>query len=134
MRKHTRDVAARRRECKRAGRRRRSKKPRQLEFFYTGPPGKHRFDSGEKVGRPPEEGAGPRHEERPALNPRHPLHVTIKVLEGLPSIRRARESGVVRGAIAALLGRSGTRLVAWSVQTNHVHLLRGGRQGAPAGV
>ena len=108
MRRRTGDVAAR---------------PRQLELFYTGPPSKRRFPSGEKWGRPEKEGAGPRHVARPGLDPRHPVHVTLEVRAGLPSLRRAREFRVVRRAIVAGLGRFGTRLVAWSVQTNHVHLL-----------
>jgi REP element-mobilizing transposase RayT len=67
--------------------------------------------------------AGVSHRARAALAARFPVHVTLRVREGLPSLRRTQEFAVLRGAIAAGCERSGFRLVHFSVQANHMHLL-----------
>ena len=51
------------------------------------------------------------HDARPELAARHPVHVTLRVARGLPSLRVGRRE------------RFGLRLVQYSVQSNHLHLL-----------
>jgi REP element-mobilizing transposase RayT len=63
------------------------------------------------------------HRERPEHDARHPLHVTLRVREGLPSLR----GHLVRARILRSLGvgrdRFGLRLTQFSLQSNHVHLI-----------
>jgi REP element-mobilizing transposase RayT len=51
------------------------------------------------------------------------VHVTLKVMAGLPSLRRGRAHAVVVAAFAAMRERANFRLVHYSVQSNHVHLV-----------
>lgn len=75
------------------------------------------------AGRKPKgERAGVPHAKRPPLAARFPVHVTLKLEPGLPSLRRKEPFQVVRRAFAAS-DRFGLRLVHHSVQTNHLHLL-----------
>ena len=63
------------------------------------------------------------HRKRDVINGREPVHVTVRLMEGLASLRRMRVLGVLKGAFAAGCDRFGFRLVQWSVQSNHIHLL-----------
>ena len=63
------------------------------------------------------------HRARPTVASRHPVHVTLRFEAGLESLRRRRTQRVVRDALAAGAARFGLRLVQYSVQTNHVHLV-----------
>jgi REP element-mobilizing transposase RayT len=54
---------------------------------------------------------------------RFPVHVTLKLRSGLPSLRRRREHALLRESFAIANTRAGFRLVHYSVQSNHVHLL-----------
>ena len=58
---------------------------------------------------------------RPALNGRHPIHVTLRVLPGIPSLRVL--NGCVKGALIASARRSDFRLIHFSIQGNHLHLI-----------
>jgi REP element-mobilizing transposase RayT len=51
------------------------------------------------------------------------VHVTLKVKAGLPSLRRGRAHALVVAAFAAMRERANFRLVHYSVQSNHVHLV-----------
>ena len=53
----------------------------------------------------------------------HPVHVVWKLREGLPSLRRRGELEVVRGCFRKGKDRFGFRLVHYSVQSNHLHLI-----------
>ena len=76
------------------------------------------------AGRPPKGGsAGVCHVRRPALSQHHPVHVTLRVVDGLPSLRAGAIFGQVRGALAGGRARFGFRLVHFSVQSNHLHLI-----------
>jgi len=57
------------------------------------------------------------------LASRFPVHVTLKIARGLPSLRRRRAHAVVVDAFAAMREREHFRLVHYSVQSNHVHLV-----------
>jgi REP element-mobilizing transposase RayT len=66
------------------------------------------------------------HKMRGPLPPRFPVLVTTRLRAGLPSLRRRDSFAVVQTALAACIARSdvhGMRLVHFSVQTNHIHLL-----------
>jgi REP element-mobilizing transposase RayT len=51
-----------------------------------------------------------------------PLHVTLRVAAGMPSLRTTQAFRVVREALA-LPRAGGVRLVHYSVQSNHLHLI-----------
>jgi REP element-mobilizing transposase RayT len=75
-------------------------------------------------GRPPSgERAGVSHLRRPVLSRRHPLHVTLRVVPGLSSLRDGAVFFAVRAALRAGKERFGFRLVHFSVQGDHLHLL-----------
>lgn len=63
------------------------------------------------------------HARRGAVSWRHPVHVTLRVCEGLPSLRTPALFQVVRKALAAGKAREGFGLVHFSVQSNHLHLI-----------
>jgi len=76
------------------------------------------------AGRPPNGSvAGVSHLRRPVLSHLHPLHVTLRVVAGLPSLRRWSLFTEVRRALAGGRERFGFRLVHFSVQGNHLHLI-----------
>lgn len=63
------------------------------------------------------------HAARPRLSGREPVLVTLKMVEGLSSLR---STGLFRRVLASLLQakeRFDTRVVHFSVQSDHVHLL-----------
>jgi REP element-mobilizing transposase RayT len=53
---------------------------------------------------------------------RHPLHVTLRAAPGLPSLRRQVLFAEVRSALA-VASRTWFRLLHFSVQSNHIHLM-----------
>ncbi len=63
------------------------------------------------------------HLVRPRFPTSVPLHVTVKVVAGLRSLRRAAVLRVVRAAIAAGGHRGDFRVVHYNLQGNHLHLL-----------
>jgi len=67
--------------------------------------------------------AGVSHRRRPAHVKCHPLHVTLHVQSGLTALREHELFLVVRRALVAGRERFGFRLVHFSVQRDHLHLL-----------
>jgi REP element-mobilizing transposase RayT len=66
------------------------------------------------------------HLRRPALSRQHPVHVTLRVQRGVVSLRSGSGPALfpaVRAALAAGKERGGFRLVHFSVQRDHLHLL-----------
>ncbi len=63
------------------------------------------------------------HRKKPELEKDSPLHITIRLRDGLPSMRRKAEYRVLRAAFAAGKERFGFRLVHYSVMGNHAHLI-----------
>jgi REP element-mobilizing transposase RayT len=77
-----------------------------------------------KAGRKPKgERAGVSHRPRPSLGGSAPVHVTMRVVPGLRSLRDREVFPHVRSALAAGAERFGLRLVHFSVQANHIHLV-----------
>ena len=82
------------------------------------------------------EGSGPKrrddsgvsHMRRDLLERPLPVHVTVKLASGLPSLRQQRVYRLLRSVFGASQHRAGTwgqgfRLVHYSVQSNHLHLM-----------
>jgi REP element-mobilizing transposase RayT len=63
------------------------------------------------------------HTRRPRLDPNHPVHVTLRAAGSVPNLRSQRCMAAVRRAFVGSKGRLGLRLVHFSVQRNHIHLL-----------
>jgi len=76
--------------------------------------GAGRKPSGRKVGVP--------HRTRAAHDARHPVHVTLRASQGLPSLRMEPLFPAIRRGLAEA-SRSGLRVLQFSVQRDHVHLL-----------
>ncbi len=76
------------------------------------------------AGRKPKgERAGVSHKTRAALAARFPVLVTVRLDPGLPLLRDEQTRGVLQAAFAAGSDRFGFRLVHYSIQANHLHLL-----------
>ena len=87
---------------------------RQAEFGFTNWGGKRRG-----AGRKPKgEKAGVSHAKRERLAERFPVHVTLKVRQGLPNLRRKESFRELERAFAQGAERFGFRLQHYSVQTN----------------
>jgi len=99
---------------------REKRKKRQGSFEFPSGWGGRRKGAGPK---PKGERAGVSHRQREALASRFPVHVTLKVVAGLPSLRRGRAHAVVVATFAAMRERANFRLVHYSVQSNYVHLV-----------
>src|SRR5262245_59098785 len=94
-------------------------KTRQRAFGLTNWGGKRRG-----AGRKPKgERAGVSHAKRPRLCARHPALVTLKLREGLPGLRYRAAHEVLLQAFAASSEGEAFRVVEYSVQTNHLHLI-----------
>jgi putative transposase len=64
------------------------------------------------------------HASRPVFDGgRHPLHVTLRVGRGVWNLRSQRGFNCIRGALAEERRRGTLRVVHYSVQGNHVHLI-----------
>lgn len=64
----------------------------------------------------------PPHLRRVGHSPRHPVHVTLRCQAAVPSLRRLTVFPAVRRALAAS-NRIDFRVIQFSVQTDHVHLI-----------
>jgi REP element-mobilizing transposase RayT len=95
-----------------------SRQPRQcaLPFRTWGGrrPGAGRKPAGPRAGVP--------HRRRPLHHRGQPVHVTLRAVRGLPSLRGVRLFWALRRSLAAASGAP-FRVVHFSVQANHVHLL-----------
>jgi REP element-mobilizing transposase RayT len=67
--------------------------------------------------------AGVPHRTRPELSRHHPVHVTLRLVRGLPNLRSKKPFAVLRRSFAAAKERLDMRLVHFSVQGNHLHLI-----------
>ena len=63
------------------------------------------------------------HRRRPELAARFPVHVTLKVVQGVESLRRGHCFAVLRRCFARGKDRFGFRLAHFTVQGSHLHLL-----------
>src|SRR5262249_36118695 len=63
------------------------------------------------------------HRTRDALSPHHPVHVTVRLHDGLPNLRRDAVRAVIERSFRAVRERGEFRLAQYSLQSNHVHLI-----------
>jgi REP element-mobilizing transposase RayT len=84
-----------------------------------------------KPGRKPKgKRAGAPHKERPALDPRNPVHVVLRVVDAIRSLRKRHMYKALREATIAIArrelhddARNAFRIVHISIQRNHIHLI-----------
>jgi len=104
---------------------RKPRRPKQAELPFRTAHGGARRGAGRK---PNGERAGVAHTPRPPLPQRFPVHVTIKLRQGLPKLRQPRERKLLLSIFAAAkerAGRSGKhfRLTHFAILNDHLHLL-----------
>jgi REP element-mobilizing transposase RayT len=76
------------------------------------------------AGRKPKgDRAGVSHGTRGALAARFPVHVTVKLREHLPPLRRRDAYAALRAAFAAGCDRNGFRLIHYAVLEDHLHFV-----------
>jgi REP element-mobilizing transposase RayT len=63
------------------------------------------------------------HRRRVDFASRHPSHVTLRFIDGLPSMRRRKAFQVIRAAMYDVMPREDFRIVHLSIQGNHIHLI-----------
>lgn len=63
------------------------------------------------------------HAVRPRVTRHDPLLVTTRLLPGLPNLRRDSTVAMLRQKLSAGAERFGFRLVEYSIQTNHLHVI-----------
>jgi REP element-mobilizing transposase RayT len=94
------------------------RRAQQLELRF------HRGGKRPRAGRKPKgERAGVTHATRPQFARSFPVHVTIRMAAHVWNLRSRRAFRVVGPAIALAAERFGMRIVHFSVQGNHVHLI-----------
>jgi REP element-mobilizing transposase RayT len=62
------------------------------------------------------------HRRRPSVSKGCPLHVTLRLVEGLPSLRKVKTVRWIRRSIQ-LAHKDGFRIVHFSVMSNHLHFI-----------
>lgn len=76
------------------------------------------------AGRPPKgPRAGTSHAARPDLKPRHPLHIVLRTVPAIGSLRRRPIFHAFRWATYTAARRDDFRIVQISLQRTHVHLI-----------
>ena len=76
------------------------------------------------AGRKPKgENAGVPHLSRPEFKARHPVHVTMRMLAGVGFLRGYSRKRAIENALRAAKERFGVRVVHYSIQGNHLHLI-----------
>ena len=63
------------------------------------------------------------HVKRPAIPPEGPAHVTLRVQRGVPSLRSKRFVGEFRRSLRQVVERDDFRVVLYSIQRDHVHII-----------
>ena len=63
------------------------------------------------------------HLRRPSFAPRHPVHVTLRLLSGVGFLRAFSRVRAIEQALREIKHRSGMRVVHYSIQGNHLHLI-----------
>lgn len=109
---------------RRAPKDRQTARPQQALLQFPNQHGGRRAGAGRK---PKGQQAGVGHDRRAAHSGREPVHVTVKLQQGLPKLRRRAEYAALRLAFAAGctgVGRTGRfRLCHYAVLDDHLHLL-----------
>ena len=96
---------------------RRTKRQGELPFKSWGGP---RPGSGRK---PKGDRAGVSHLTRSKLSGREPVHVTVRLMKGLPLLRDLEVDRTLRDAFVKGCDRFGFRMTHYSIQNDHLHLI-----------
>lgn len=75
------------------------------------------------AGRKKTKRSGVAHRARRKLSGREPIHITSKLVAGLPSMRAGGTGQVVLEKLRTHRERDGFRIVHFSVQTDHLHMI-----------
>jgi REP element-mobilizing transposase RayT len=75
------------------------------------------------AGRKPSRNSGQPHLARSELSRHHPVHTTLRVAHGCWNLRSRRALAALQGAFEGGRERFGFRLIHYSVQGNHLHLI-----------
>lgn len=78
---------------------------------------------GRRLGRRKSASSGVSHQTRPRVKRSEPQHLTLKLAPGLPSLRVKSALDLLHSVFAAARDRNGMRLVHFSIQSNHLHLV-----------
>ncbi len=73
--------------------------------------------------KPSGERARVKHETRPILKPRFPVHVTVRMRPEVWKLRSARCFRVLREVFERVNSRAGFKVIHYSIQGNHIHFL-----------
>ena len=95
-------------------------KTRQIEMKFRTHGGKRR-----NAGRKPtgSKRNGPEHRTRVRFKSVRPCHVTLRCLAGLPNLREKKNYAAMKETLRAASERLDVRIVHFSVQRNHLHLI-----------
>ncbi len=91
---------------------------KQLSLFKKK---KRKRTPGVKLGRPATTYVGGR-QERETLKTASPLHITLRLREGLPNLRSRKGAQIVKHAILGAQAR-GLRIIHFCLLSNHLHLI-----------
>ena len=78
---------------------------------------------GKKLGRKKSEESGVSHTKRPVLKEHVPMHITLKLLPGLKILRGRAEFLMVVEAVRSTNKLGLVRIVHFSVQADHIHMI-----------
>ena len=90
----------------------------QLDLFTNRGRGGRRTGAG----RPRSRDSLQWHHTRPDFKPSQPLHINVKLIKGLPTLRAKNKFKLIKRAILKARER-GLRIIHFSIQSNHLHLL-----------
>jgi REP element-mobilizing transposase RayT len=65
----------------------------------------------------------PQHDTRPSLQSKHPLHVILRTVDGVPRLRQRKIYKAIRNVLLHYVEHSMFRIVHISIQHNHLHLI-----------
>ena len=90
----------------------------QMEWWQ-----KRKARRGKRLGRKRSKDSGVTHSRRRGLAARIPVHITMRLAAGLPSLREQGAFMVLLSCFRASNAESGLRIIHFSVQSNHVHMI-----------
>ena len=94
-------------------------KSEQVEMVFRTHGGRRRGAGRKPKGKHP----GARHVARPEHDPRHPVHVTIRIVGNVEGLRRREMYLALREATIVTAKREDFRIVHMSIQRDHIHMI-----------
>src|SRR4051812_29300049 len=97
----------------------RPRKQAQVELVFP-----KRGGARKNAGRPPKGSRSSEpHKRRESHKRSNPVHVTMRAVEGLGSLRKRDTYESIREATLTALRRDGFRIAYLSIQSNHIHMI-----------